>query len=219
MQITWQHLAGNFLRAQPQFFANILFNAWVNFSKRSHGPRDLTGFNASGRVFEALIVAFHFRVPAGNFEAKSRWLSVNPVRPPHADRVLVFIGHLFQDFHKVLDVLTQNLVDLLKLVALSRINDVSTGQTIVYPLAFWAQRLGNITRKGDHVMVRDGFDFLNAFHGEFGVLLNFFNVFGRNLAQLAPGFISRDFYGQPTLIAGFIAPQLLHFWTGITINH
>ena len=219
MQITWQHLAGNFLRAQSQFFADVLFNARVNFSKRSHGPRDLASFNASCRVFEAFVVALHFRVPAGNLEAKSRWLSVNPVRPTHADRVLVFIGHLFQNFHEVLDVLTQNLVNLLKLVALRRINDISTGQAIVHPFAFGTQRLGNVTRKGNHVMVRNGFDFLDAFNGELSILLNFFNVFGRNLAQLAPGFISRNFYGQPTLVAGFIAPQLLHFWTGITINH
>ena len=61
------------------------------------------------------------------------------------------------------------------------------------PLAFRPQGLGNIAGKGNHIVVGDGFNFVDPFNGEGGVLANLFDVFGRNVAQLAPGFVGGNF--------------------------
>ena len=206
-------------RLNAQLLADIILHERRNIGEGSDRTGNLAGFHFFRGGIEAFQIAFHFFIPQSEFHTERRDLGMHAMGSAHHDRVLVLQGVLFQDLHEIEDILPQNGIGLLIADAVGGIDDVGAGHTVVDPLFLFTEAFGNASGKGDDVMSCLSFDLKDPVDVKSGICSDLFDIFFRNHAQFAPGFVDHDLNVQPGLKFRLFTPDVTHYFTGIPVNH
>ena len=83
----------------------------------------------------------------------------------------------------------------------------------------FADRFREICSKGNDIVIRRFFDFINAGDGKFRATLDLFQGITGNRAHLSMHFAHRDFDVQPFLEPGLFRPEGAHLGQCVAIDH
>ncbi len=102
---------------------------------------------------------------------------------------------------------------------LSRIDDVGGRHPEMHPARGGSDLLGDGGREGDHVVLGDLFDLLDAADVEGAALADVACGLRRNDAGGSHGFGGRGLHQQPGLVPTLVAPDPAHFRMCVALDH
>ena len=85
--------------------------------------------------------------------------------------------------------------------------------------ACFANRLREICRKRDHIVIRRLFDLVDAFDRKLSTRLDLFQRVARDRAHLCVDLADRDFHVEPFLKLVLLRPERAHFGQCVPDNH
>src|SRR5437868_10447786 len=186
--------------------------------QRTYGAGDFSHAHVLGGVLKPLDVAPGLRVPVGQFEPKSRRLSMNSMRPANGWSVLKFKCPALEDRLERLKVVANDQRSIANLQRLRRIDHVIRGQTEMQPARFSADFFPNRGGERDYVMLHLGFNRLDPRQVEVGALPNSFSGRVGYQTSLGQALGGRNFHLQPCAKAIVLAPNAPHFGSRVPGN-
>ncbi len=217
--IARDHLCGNWLWMQAQFFRDIFFNEWIDIGKRADGARDRACRDVATGGFQAAAIAIKFGIGLRHFEAKSDRLSVDAVAAANAHRVLVFIGALLDRGEEVIHVLKQEICRADKLHIEASVENIRRGHALVHEAGFVANMFRHIGQKGDHIVFCLALDFVNAVYFEGSALPEGLSNAFRDNAEFGLRITGVGLDFKPDLILRVWFPDFSHLGALVAWDH
>ena len=178
--VTPQHLRSDLSGLDAQMLAYIALDERRDIRVVTHSAGQFAGLYPFGRHLESLDITLHRGVPECPFQTKRCNVSMHAVRAADNRRELKLVGAFLQHRHEFLQILADNRVGLFQEVSVGGIYHVGGRQTVVNPLAFFAQRLTHRAGESHHVMPRDLLDLMDAVHVKSRLLTKFGDVLFRH---------------------------------------
>jgi hypothetical protein len=141
------------------------------------------------------------------------------VRAADHRRVAVLGRALPHRGHQPIDVLEDEIAGLAHLQRLRRVDDVRRRHPEVQPPRRRPYVLGHGGREGNHVVLRDRLDLLDAGHREGALLSDVAGSLGRRDAGPGHRLDGCDFHLQPRFVLALVAPDATHVRMGIALDH
>ena len=184
------------------------------------GARELADAEALDRADEPLAVAVERERPAGELEPEGRRLGVDPVRPPHADRLAVLLGAGDDGAEGAIEAFEHERARLLDGERERRVEHVRRREPVVEQAALLAEPLGDRVDEGGDVVVRLALDLgdpLGRRHD--GALADRGDGLARDGTDLGPALEGGqlDVEPAPQLLA--VRPDVAHGRAGVAGDH
>ncbi len=222
MTVARDHLGADRFGCQAHHLADMLFHRRVDVREGAdcagNGPRR----NFGSRVDQPGAVARHLGVEPGEGQAHGRGFGMNPVAAPDADGVLVFEGARLERGQNPVQTGQKQVGRARQLDVECGVEHVGTGHALMHEARLVGPDMfGKVRQEGDHVMLGDGLDLVDAGHVE-GHILCAPDRFGIGLGDHAKGGLrvaGMRLDLEPDAELGFGRPEGDHLGAGIARNH
>ena len=216
------HLGADRFGAQAQLFADMVFDGGVDIGKGADRAGNGTGGDFPAGLFQAVLVAVHFRIKARKGQAHCRGFGVNAVAAAHTYGHFVFQRALFQRRQQGIHIGQQYVGGAHQLHVQAGVKHIRRGHALMHEAGLVAAHMfGQMSEKGDDVVFGHGLDFINAGHVKFHVLgfPDGIGVLARDHTQIGHCIagVRLDFIPDAELRGRL--PDLNHVGAGITGDH
>ena len=217
--IALNHLRGDRRRLETEAPADVLFDRRRQVPERPHGSRQLADADHRARAADPVDVAADLGIPQRQLEPEGHRLRVHAMGAPDHRRAAVLERALADRLRQAVEIRQQHVARFAHLQRLGGVDDVRRGETEVQPARRRPHLLRDRGGEGDHVVLGDLLDFLDARDVEGAALADVAGGVGRYDAERRHGVGGGGFHEQPGLVAALVAPDPPHVRMGVARNH
>src|SRR6202041_405499 len=179
--VAFNYLRSDWRSREPQALANFLFDLRTKMVARAHRAGNFPYSQLLRGNLKAREITAIFRVPIGDFQAKSDRFSVDSVRAADLGRVFKFPGAPLEDFAQRFDFFLDQMRGFADEQGLRGVHHIIRSEAVVQPARSFriSHRFLHRDGEGDYVMANFGFDFVDARDIHTGALTKFRGSLGR----------------------------------------
>lgn len=200
----------------------MLFDARIDIGEGADGAGDRASGDFRAGIDEALAVAVHLGIKAGEGQAHGGRLGMDAVAAADAHRVLVFEGAGLQCSEYTVHIGEQQIGGADELDVERGVQHVRRGHALVNETAVGADKFGKVRQESDDVVLGDGLDLVDAGDIEGGAAALFPDRLCcrfRNDAEFGKRVTGMRLDLEPDAELRFRRPDGDHFRSGVTRDH